>query len=351
VVSERFPDVPWQIGHRLDRETSGALAMANGREAAAAVKGAFASKRAAKTYLAICHGRPPWPDAGAGDAILDAPLALSGPHDPTRLPGVRMIVRPDGLPAITRVSVVDRAGAYALVRCDLVTGRQHQIRAHLADAGFPIVGDKLYAHGDDAFIAFCDRGMTRELAHRFELPRHALHAASCSRTRRATSRSASTRRSPPTSPGSSPNACARARVRRGQGSRPSVLEEASALLAADPRPHDRDRRDQPRARVLLVARGRQGLPDPRADHPGVPKLHLTPRARLRSSTQHPASTRAGDVASRAHRLRQTASNRADSKKPHTLQRNVPTGKESSGETRGGPGGRAPRSPIHTRRLC
>jgi|GEM_PF-78134 len=176
VVSERFPDVPWQIAHRLDRETSGALAMANGRAAAGAVKGAFAHKRAAKTYLAICHGQPPWPDAGTGDVILDGPLALSGPHDATRLPGVRMIVRAGGLPATTRVSIVDRAGAYALVRCDLITGRQHQIRAHLADAGFPIVGDKLYAHGDDAFIEFCDRGMTRALAHRFMLPRHALHA-------------------------------------------------------------------------------------------------------------------------------------------------------------------------------
>ena len=66
---------------------------------------------------------------------------------------------------------------YALVACTLVTGRQHQIRAHLAHAGFPIVGDKLYAHGDDAFVAFCERGLTPELAARFVLPRHALHAA------------------------------------------------------------------------------------------------------------------------------------------------------------------------------
>lgn len=176
VVSERFPDTPWQIGHRLDRETSGALALAGNKPAAAALKGAFEHKRAAKTYLAICHGQPPWPEAGAPPLTLDAPLALSGPGDPTKLPGVRMIVRADGLPAVTKVSVVERAGAYALVQCDLVTGRQHQIRAHLAHAGFPIVGDKLYAHGDDAFMTFCDGGMTRALAERFVLPRHALHA-------------------------------------------------------------------------------------------------------------------------------------------------------------------------------
>ena len=64
-----------------------------------------------------------------------------------------------------------------MVRCTLVTGRQHQIRAHLAAVGFPIVGDKLYAHGDDAFLRYCNDGLVPELARLFILPRHALHAA------------------------------------------------------------------------------------------------------------------------------------------------------------------------------
>lgn len=183
VVSERFPDEPWQICHRLDRETSGALVMARGAGPAAALKGCFADKRAAKTYLAIVRGDPPWPDiaddaaAPAGDVALDFALALAGPGDPSRLPGVRMLIRDGGLPSITRVSVVERVPGYALVRCRLITGRQHQIRAHVAHAGYPIVGDKLYGAGEDAFIAFCDRGWTRELATRVELPRQALHAA------------------------------------------------------------------------------------------------------------------------------------------------------------------------------
>ena len=63
------------------------------------------------------------------------------------------------------------------IRCLLVTGRQHRNRAHLAAAGYPIVGDKLYAHGDDAFIRYCDEGLVPDLAARFVLPRHALHAA------------------------------------------------------------------------------------------------------------------------------------------------------------------------------
>ena len=167
-----------QICHRLDRETSGALVLARGKPAAATIKTAFAAKRVAKTYLAIVRGAPPWPDAGAGDHVIDVPLRLAGPGDPSRLPGVRMLARPDGLPSTTRVAIEARAPGYALVRCSPITGRQHQIRAHLAAAGFPIVGDKLYGAGEDAFIQFCDTGFTPELRARFEHPRHALHAAS-----------------------------------------------------------------------------------------------------------------------------------------------------------------------------
>jgi 23S rRNA pseudouridine1911/1915/1917 synthase len=176
VLLERF-GAGLQICHRLDRETSGALVVAKDPAAAALVKGAFEHKRVSKTYLAIVHGAPAWDD----EASLDFPLALARPGDPSKLPDVRMLVRPiadGGLPSTTRVKVLERARGRALVRCTPITGRQHQIRAHLAAAGFPIVGDKLYAHGEDAFMAYCDRGLTPELAALFELPRHALHAAS-----------------------------------------------------------------------------------------------------------------------------------------------------------------------------
>lgn len=175
VMSERFPDEPaLQICHRLDRETSGCLVVARDREAAVTIKGAFATKTAVtKEYLAVVHGQPPWDT----EATLDIPLRVAQPGDPTRLPHVRMMTGPGGLQAITRVRVEQRHGEYALVRCTLITGRQHQIRAHLAHAGFPIVGDKLYAHGDDAFIRFCDEGLVADLAALFVLPRHALHAA------------------------------------------------------------------------------------------------------------------------------------------------------------------------------
>jgi 23S rRNA pseudouridine1911/1915/1917 synthase len=179
VMLERFPEADLQICHRLDRETSGLLVVARGKEQAAKLKGAFAQKRVTKAYLAVVHGDPPWPDleGGEADACLDAPLRVAGINDLTPLTGVRMIAGPGGLPSLTRVRVVQRSPRYALLHCQPVTGRQHQIRAHLAHAGYPIVGDKLYGHGDEIFMKFCDLGITAELALRFVLPRHALHAA------------------------------------------------------------------------------------------------------------------------------------------------------------------------------
>jgi 23S rRNA pseudouridine1911/1915/1917 synthase len=175
VLAERFPDEPeLQICHRLDRETSGCLVVARDRAAAIQLKQAFASKHAVtKQYLAVVTGQPPWQIEHA----LDVALRLAQPGDPTRLPHVRMLPDPTGLPAVTRVRLESTTAQRSLVRCTLVTGRQHQIRAHLAHAGYPIVGDKLYGHGDDAFIEYCDAGLTPALAERFVLPRHALHAA------------------------------------------------------------------------------------------------------------------------------------------------------------------------------
>jgi 23S rRNA pseudouridine1911/1915/1917 synthase len=175
VLDERYPDEPeQQICHRLDRETSGCLVVARDREAAGFLKSAIAAKdKTTKQYLAVVHGQPPWDT----ELTLDTPLRLSTAADATKIPTVRVLPDPRGLSAITRVRVEHRGERYALVRCTLVTGRQHQIRVHLAVAGYPIVGDKIYAHGDDAFVDYCDEGLTPELAELFVLPRHALHAA------------------------------------------------------------------------------------------------------------------------------------------------------------------------------
>jgi 23S rRNA pseudouridine1911/1915/1917 synthase len=67
--------------------------------------------------------------------------------------------------------------SYALVRCTLETGRQHQIRLHLASLGAPVVGDKLCGPDETAFARGADGELTPDDLARLELPRHALHAA------------------------------------------------------------------------------------------------------------------------------------------------------------------------------
>jgi 23S rRNA pseudouridine1911/1915/1917 synthase len=122
-------------------------------------------------------GQPEWPDGH----VIDVPLALA-PKERSAL-GIRMepaAHRPDGLPSQTRVKVVERFEGGARVECRPITGRQHQIRAHLAAVGHPIIGDKLYAHGDEAFRRYCHRqeiASESELIAEFGLARQALHAA------------------------------------------------------------------------------------------------------------------------------------------------------------------------------
>ena len=182
-IRERFPGEAARICHRLDRETSGCIAVARTRDAASRLQYAFSRQGTQKAYVAVVYGQPPWSDRpldrpylpADDDHIIDQPIGLVDPGP--NVIGVRMVPRDDAPPAATRVRVLERRQRVCLVRCILLTGRQHQIRAHLASAGHPIVGDKLYAHGDEAFAAFCDQGLTPALLSRFELPRQALHAA------------------------------------------------------------------------------------------------------------------------------------------------------------------------------
>jgi 23S rRNA pseudouridine1911/1915/1917 synthase len=174
VLAERFPGEPLQIAHRLDRETSGVFVVARGKQAASHLKTAFARKQALKTYLAVVRGMPDWP---GGQREIDLPLALATLADPEAL-DVRMAVHAGAPPAVTRARVLETRQNCALIECQPLTGRQHQIRAHLAAVGHPIVGDKIYGQTDDLFRQYCARGLTPELLAHLELPRHALHAAS-----------------------------------------------------------------------------------------------------------------------------------------------------------------------------
>jgi len=167
VLRERYPGQHTEICHRIDRETSGVMLIARQPEAGAFLKEAFASRKVKKTYLALCKGQPP------DEGVIDQPIKLL--DTPTH---VMMGAAEDGLTAVTRFRVVRRFAAHALVEASPETGRQHQIRVHLAMRGYPLVGDKLYGAGEQYFMEACDRGVSPELLERFDgLPRHALHAA------------------------------------------------------------------------------------------------------------------------------------------------------------------------------
>ena len=171
VIRSRRPGAFLELGHRLDKETSGLILLAKNAAADVFLKTAFAERRVKKSYLAIVAGAP------QDDCfVVDAPMRLA----PDSLTNVLMEIGGDGAqPAITEVQVLARSDRAALVEARPLTGRQHQIRLHLAHAGHPIIGDKLYLGGEELFVrAIRDQLGAEELTRAIGHGRHARHAHS-----------------------------------------------------------------------------------------------------------------------------------------------------------------------------
>ena len=149
------------IVHRLDQDTSGLIIVAKSQPAMDGLVKAFASHvNVEKTYLAICHGRPSL-DAGRIENLIGR-----HPVDRKRM----AIVERNGKKAITNWQVVSAKDndSLSLVRCNIETGRTHQIRIHAAKGlGCPLVGDSLY--GDAARDRALRRRPSRTLLHAVEL--------------------------------------------------------------------------------------------------------------------------------------------------------------------------------------
>jgi 23S rRNA pseudouridine1911/1915/1917 synthase len=122
--------------HRLDRDTSGALAIALTRSAHRKGRELFAAHAIDRRYLAVVHGVPS-PRRGTIEGHVSN--AYAG--------GRRALVTrtSQGRPAVTHYRVVEAFDVAALVELRLETGRQHQIRLHLQRLGHPLVGEKVYA--------------------------------------------------------------------------------------------------------------------------------------------------------------------------------------------------------------
>ena len=193
VLKDARPDEFVSLGHRLDRETSGVLMCAKSVAADRALKMRIEARVGVeKSYRAITWGVP---DQAAGVALgAEISPASDGPgafrfsrsleldtEGKYRIK-MRLGITADAMAAATRFWIEETkttpdGRTYSLVRCELETGRQHQIRVHLASLGAPIVGDKLYGPDESMFARGADGELTEADLVLLELPRHALHAA------------------------------------------------------------------------------------------------------------------------------------------------------------------------------
>jgi 23S rRNA pseudouridine1911/1915/1917 synthase len=165
-------NLSWHLVNRLDRETSGLVLVAKNDLAAREIRRIWENRAVEKVYLAIVHG---WPGSDSG--TVDTPLG----KDVRSKVAIKDCVRPDGAAALTRYTVRQRfehpaAGRLSLLDVRPETGRKHQIRIHLAHAGHPILGDKLYGKDEGCYLAFVESRLAPEQRKLLVLENHALHA-------------------------------------------------------------------------------------------------------------------------------------------------------------------------------
>ncbi|HEX6244388.1 MAG TPA: RluA family pseudouridine synthase [Polyangiales bacterium] len=143
------------VVHRLDKDTSGVMVVTRTEQAREGLTAQFASHTIERVYEAICVGQPP------AQITYDT---LIGRH-PTDRKRFSSKVR-QGKRAVTHVTRVAQLHGAALVQCRLETGRTHQIRVHLADHGFPLLGDPVYGRAPaDARLREAGKQLARQALH------------------------------------------------------------------------------------------------------------------------------------------------------------------------------------------
>ncbi|XQE67829.1 23S rRNA pseudouridine(1911/1915/1917) synthase RluD [Pseudomonas sp. P3C3] len=148
------------IVHRLDKDTTGLMVVAKTLQAQTKLVDQLQKRSVSRIYECICIG------VITSGATIDAPIGRSSANRQ------RMAVIDGGKPAVTHYRVLERFRSHTHVRVKLETGRTHQIRVHMTHAGYPLVGDPLYA-GRFRIPPAASPTLVQTLK---EFPRQALHA-------------------------------------------------------------------------------------------------------------------------------------------------------------------------------
>ncbi|MBN2147962.1 MAG: RluA family pseudouridine synthase [Anaerolineales bacterium] len=147
------------IVHRLDKDTSGVLVLARTADAHRSLNTQFEQQQTSKCYHALVHGNPGWEMT-----LVSMALRVNGDRKHRTVVDERK-----GKPAITQLRVLERLGNAALLEAIPKTGRTHQIRAHLAALGLPVIGDTLYRSRSLEGSAQIEGDLPRLMLHAREL--------------------------------------------------------------------------------------------------------------------------------------------------------------------------------------
>ena len=128
------------IVHRIDKDTSGILVIAKNDKSHINLSEQIKNRKVKKIYIALVRG-----------VIPEELATINMPIGRSKTDRKKMAVRSDGKEAVTHIKVLKRYDKYTLVEVKIDTGRTHQIRVHMAEIGYPIVGDEVYSNGKNEF--------------------------------------------------------------------------------------------------------------------------------------------------------------------------------------------------------